>query len=49
VTSAGCLGISHDFVILNALGDTYAGAATAQGGEFLRTSLWEFPIGGQYQ
>jgi acetyl esterase len=35
-------GTIHDFVMLNALRDTHAAkAATAQGGEFLRATLWD--------
>jgi acetyl esterase len=35
-------GAIHDFVMLNALRDSpSAKAATAQGGEFLRTILWD--------
>jgi acetyl esterase len=41
VTAARYLGITHDFVMLNALKDTAAArAATAQGGAFLRAALW---------
>jgi acetyl esterase len=40
VTAVRYQGIIHDFVMLNALRDTYAAkAATAQGGEFLRRAL----------
>lgn len=42
VTAMRYLGIIHDFVMLHALADTQAAkAATAQGGEFLRTVLWD--------
>jgi acetyl esterase len=42
VTSVRYNGTIHDFVMLNALRDTYAAkAATAQGGEFLRAILWD--------
>jgi acetyl esterase len=42
VTSVRYNGTIHDFVMLNALRDTYAAkAATAQGGEFLRATLWD--------
>jgi acetyl esterase len=42
VTSVRYNGTIHDFVMLNALRDTDAArAATAQGGEFLRTTLWD--------
>jgi acetyl esterase len=42
VTSTRYNGTIHDFVMLNALRDTDAAkAATAQGGEFLRTALWD--------
>lgn len=42
VTSVRYLGTIHDFVMLNALRDTRAAkAATAQGGEFLRATLWD--------
>jgi acetyl esterase len=42
VTSVRYNGTIHDFVMLNALRDTCAAkAATAQGGEFLRATLWE--------
>ena len=42
VTSVRYNGTIHDFVMLHALKDTYAAlAATEQGGEFLRTALWE--------
>jgi acetyl esterase len=42
VTSVRYNGTIHDFVMLNALKDTHAArAATAPGGEFLRTALWE--------
>jgi acetyl esterase len=41
VTAVHYLGTIHDFVMLHALADTQAAkAATAQGGEFLRTVLW---------
>ena len=40
VTSVRYNGTIHDFVMLNALRDTHAAkAATAQGGQFLRTTL----------
>jgi acetyl esterase len=42
VTSVRYNGTIHDFVMLNALRDTHAAkAATAQGGEFLRATLWD--------
>jgi acetyl esterase len=42
VTSVRYNGTIHDFVMLNALKNTHAArGATAQGGEFLRTALWE--------
>jgi len=42
VTSVRYNGTIHDFVMLNALRDTRAAlAATAQGGEFLRATLWD--------
>ena len=42
VTSVRYNGTVHDFVMLHALKDTHAAlAATEQGGEFLRTALWE--------
>jgi acetyl esterase len=42
VTSVRYNGTIHDFVMLNALRDTHASkAATAQGGEFLRATLWD--------
>jgi len=42
VTSVRYLGIVHDFVMLNALKDTAAArAATAQGVDFLRATLWD--------
>jgi acetyl esterase len=42
VTSVRYNGTIHDFVMLNALRDSPAAkAATAQGGEFLRTILWD--------
>jgi acetyl esterase len=42
VTSVRYNGTIHDFVMLHALRDTHAArAATAQGGEFLRTALWD--------
>ena len=42
VTSVRYNGTIHDFVMLNALRDSYAAkAATAQGGEFLRATLWD--------
>jgi acetyl esterase len=42
VTSVRYNGTIRDFVILNALRDTYAArAATARGGEFLRTTRWD--------
>jgi acetyl esterase len=42
VTSVRYNGTIHDFVMLNALRDTHAAkAATVQGGEFLRATLWD--------
>jgi acetyl esterase len=42
VTSVRYNGTIHDFVMLNALRDSHAAkAATAQGGEFLRATLWD--------
>jgi acetyl esterase len=42
VTSVRYNGTIHDFVMLNALRDTHtAKAATAQGGDFLRSTLWD--------
>jgi acetyl esterase len=42
VTSVRYNGTIHDFVMLNALRDTQAAkAATVQGGEFLRATLWD--------